>query len=145
MTVWGNRSEKIYPDFHNAFIGDRPASQVITDRNWPREVLEPTVANREHQVERLRGCTPSATAVQAILGTIRSITRPTPFRQRFGAAVVSDGSYGIPGGLVFGFPLRTDDGHTCSVVEGLYLDEYAESRLAENVEELEREAVVAGL
>jgi hypothetical protein len=51
----------------------------------------------------------------------------------------------VPSDLVFGFPLRTDDGHTCGIVEGLYLDEYAESRLAENIEELEREAVVAGL
>ncbi len=51
----------------------------------------------------------------------------------------------MPGNLVFGFPLRTDDGRTCSIVERLYLDEYAESRLAENIEELQREAVVAGL
>ncbi len=107
--------------------------------------MEPAAAAREQQIEQLRGATPSATAAQAILGTIRSLTTPTPFRQRFGAAIVSDGSYGVPGNLVFGFPLRTDDGRTSSIVEGLYLDEYAQSRLAENIEELEREAVVAGL
>jgi malate dehydrogenase len=81
VTVWGNHSEKIYVDFHNAFIGDRPAAQVITDKDWPRNVLEPAVTHRQHQIELLRGATPSATAVQAILGTIRSLTTPTPFRQ----------------------------------------------------------------
>jgi malate dehydrogenase len=144
VTVWGNRSPKVYVDFHNAFIGDRPASQVITDRDWARQVLEPTISQRGSQLRQLRAGSPSATAVQAILGTIRSIASPTPFRQSFGAAVVSDGSYGVPNELVFGFPLRTDDGQIWSIVEGLYLDEYAESRLAENVEELELEAVVAG-
>jgi malate dehydrogenase len=144
VTVWGNHSEKIYVDFHNAFIDDRPAGQVITDQAWVRGVLEPTVAKRERQIQQLRGATPAGTAVQAILGTIRSISTPTALRGRFGAAVISDGSYGVPGGLVFGFPLRTEDGRSWSIVEGLYLDEYAESRLAENVEELEREAVVAG-
>ncbi|HEX4142834.1 MAG TPA: malate dehydrogenase [Pirellulales bacterium] len=144
VTVWGNHSEKIYVDFHNAFIDDRPAGQVITDRAWVRGVLEPTVARRERQIQKLRGATPAGTAVQAILGTIRSICTPTHLRGRFGAAVISDGSYGVPRELVFGFPLRTEDGQTWSIVDGLYLDEYAESRLAENVEELEHEAVVAG-
>ena len=93
----------------------------------------------------MRGAAPAATAVQAILGTVRSITTPTPFGRRFGAAVLGDGNYGVPQALVFGLPLRTEDGRTWSVVDGLYLDEYATSRLAENIEDLEREAVVAGL
>jgi malate dehydrogenase len=144
VTVWGNHSERIYVDFHNAFIDDQPAGQIITDLAWVRGVLEPTVAHRERQIQQLRGATPAETAVQAILGTIRSISTPTPLRQRFGAAVISDGSYGVPRELVFGFPLRTEDGQSWSIVKGLYLDEYAERCLAENVEELEREAVVAG-
>ncbi|HEY1785839.1 MAG TPA: malate dehydrogenase [Pirellulales bacterium] len=144
VTVWGNHSEKIYVDFHNSFIDDRPAGQIITDPAWARDVLEPTVAKRERQIQQLRGSTPAETAVQAILGTIRSISTPTPLRGRFGAAVISDGSYGVPRDLVCGLPLRTEDGLSWSIVEGLYLDEYAETRLAENVEELEREAVVAG-
>jgi malate dehydrogenase len=145
VTVWGNRSGKIFPDFHNAFIGERPAHQVITDSRWAREVLEPTISGREQELFENYGATPSGTAVQAILGTIRSSTAPTPVRRRFGAAVRSDGEYGVPRGLVFGFPLRTVDGQTWSIVEGLYLDEYAQSRLEQNVEELEREAVIAGV
>ncbi len=145
VTVWGNHSDKIFVDFHNAFIGQRPAHQVISDPLWPRDVLERAVAGRESEVYRLRGAAPAATAVQAILGTIRSIITPTPFGRRFGAAVSGDGNYGVPRALVFGLPLRTEDGRTWSVVDGLYLDEYATSRLAENIEDLEREAVVAGL
>ncbi len=117
---------------------------MITDRDWVRTVLEPAVAGREGKVWELRGSAPAATAIQAILGTVRSIVTPTPFGRRFGAAVFGDGSYGVPRGLVFGLPLRTEDGRSWSVVEGLYLDEYATSRLTENIEDLEREAVVAG-
>jgi malate dehydrogenase len=145
VTVWGNHSEQVFVDFHNAFVGQRPAYQVISDPDWPRQVLEPAVASRDRDVHRLRGATPAATAVQAILGTIRSITTPTPLGRRFGAAVHSEGAYGVPRGLVFGLPLRTEDGRSWSIVDGLYLDDYANSRLQENIDDLEREAVVAGL
>ena len=110
LTVWGNHSKLVFPDFANAFIDDQPAPRVITDRAWVREVFEPTVASRSEQVMKLRGATPAATAAQAILGTVRSITTPTPFERRFGASVVSDGSYGVPRGLIFGFPIRTEEG-----------------------------------
>jgi malate dehydrogenase len=140
VIIWGNHSESVYPDFAHAWIGDRPAPEVITDRDWVRQVFEPTVANRTKEILRIRGATPGGSSAQAILGTIRSITTPTPLERRFGAAVVSDGSYGVPRGLICGFPLRTEDGASWSIVQGLYLDSYAQSRIAENVAELEREA-----
>ena len=145
VAVWGNHSAKIFVDFHNTYIGETPARQIITAPDWPRDVLESAVAGRESEISRLRGSTPSSTATEAILGTIRSITTPTQFRRRFGAAVCSEGSYGIPRGLVFGLPLRTEDGRSWSIVEGLYLDDYAELRLRENVEDLEHEAFIAGV
>ena len=145
VTVWGNRSEKIYVDFHNAFIGDRPANKVILDPEWARKVLEPTVGRREEELFHLTGALPVGTATQAILGTIRSVSTPTPPGRRFGAGVRSDGSYGVPHGLIFGFPLRTEDGKSWSITEGMYMDEYADSRLEENIEELELESVVAAI
>jgi malate dehydrogenase len=145
VTVWGNHSERIFVDFHNTFIGSQPAGEVITDQNWVRQVLEPTVATRSREIYALRGATPAATAAQAILGTIRSISTPTPFYRRFGAAVVSDGSYEIPKGLVYGLPLRTEDGRHWSIVSDLYIDEYARARLDENIEELQLEETAAGL
>jgi len=140
LTVWGNHSDSAYIDFHNAFIGERPAPEVINDPSWVRDVLEPTVGNRSSEIISLRGGTPAASASQAILATIRSATIPTPYHRRFGASVPSDGSYGVPRGLVFGFPLRTEDGVNWSIVQGLYLDSQAQARIAANVSELEFEA-----
>ncbi len=144
VTVWGNHSESLYVDFHNAFIGDRPVGEVIEDTEWPWKVLQPSVANRSREIVELRGCSPAGTAAQAILGTIRSLTRPTPYNRYFGAAVITDGrDYDIPPGLVFGVPLRSEDGQSWSIVRGLYLDDHAQERLAVNVAELEHEATVA--
>ncbi|HEU5116826.1 MAG TPA: hypothetical protein VFT74_09145, partial [Isosphaeraceae bacterium] len=71
-------------------------------------------------------------------------TTPTPFNRRFGASIFTDGTeYSIPSDLVFGLPLRTEDGISCSVVQGLYLDDWAQERIAANIAELEHEATVA--
>jgi len=140
VTVWGNRSPTIYPDFHNAWIGDRPAPEVIHDRDWVRDVFEPTVAYRGRKLTQARGSSPAGSAAQAIIGTIRSLTTPTPYEHRFSVAVVSDGSYGVPRGLVFSFPVRTEDGKTWSIVQNLYHDQYAQERIRANVAELEYEA-----
>lgn len=145
VTIWGNHSSKMYIDFYNAYIGNRPARDIITDPEWPHRVLEPKVTSRDAELYALSRSSPWATAAHAIMGTMRSITTPTPYGRRFGAAVRSDGSYGVPHGLIFGFPLRSEDGRTWRIVDSLYLDEQANRRLLENIEELEREAVVAGL
>jgi malate dehydrogenase len=142
VTAWGNHSSSVYPDFHNAFIDDRPAFETITDREWVRTAFEPTVRGRGQQLFKARGAAPAGSAAQAIIGTLRSIVTPTPYDRHFGAAVVSDGSYGVPRGLIFGFPLRTEDGKSWSIVQGLYHDDYALGRLAQNVAELEQEAAI---
>ncbi len=144
VTVWGNHSSSVFPDFHNAFIRDRPAPEVITDHAWVREVFEPTIARRGLELLRARGASPAGSAAEAIVKSIRSIITPTPFLYRFSASVYSDGSYGIPRGLFFSFPLRTEDGVTWSIVQNLYLDGHAQERLAANVAELEHEAAVVG-
>jgi malate dehydrogenase len=143
VTIWGNHSEKMYVDVHNALIDDRPAGEVLRDVEWIRLVLTPSVIRRSFRVRELRGGWPSGTIAQAVLGTIHSITTPTRHHRWFGAGVVSDGSYGIPRGLFFGFPLRTADGRTWAIDQGHYLDDYAEERLAANVTELQHEANVA--
>ncbi len=140
VNVWGNHSEMVFVDFCNSFIGDRPAPEVITDPDWPRGPLHAALAERSRAAVNLRGSSPAGTAAQAILGSIRAITTPTPFNRRFGASVLTDGhAYSIPSGLVFGMPLCTEDGETWEVVHGLYLDDYAQERLAANVNELRQE------
>lgn len=139
LTPWGNHGGSIFVDVHNALIDDRPAEDVIDDPNWVRDVLEPTLAKRSVEFLRVRQLTPAGSASQAIIGTIRSITTPTPHGQWFGAAVSSDGSYGVPRGLIFGFPIHTDDGQHWSIVQGLYHKDYALERIHANVVELEHE------
>jgi malate dehydrogenase len=142
VTAWGNHSHSVFVDFHNAWIGDRPAHVVIRDEAWVREVLEPGVSTRGEVLRSTRKASPAASAAEAILGTVRSLTTPSPLHQWFSAAVVSDGSYGVPRGLIFSFPLRSEDGWSWSIVKSHYLDEHAQSRIAVNVAELEQEAVI---
>jgi malate dehydrogenase len=142
ITAWGNRSPTVFVDAHNAWIGDRPAHEVISDREWFRAVLELAVAVRGLAFHDARGVSPGASAAQAIIATVRSITRPTPHEHWFSAAVHSDGSYGVRRGLFFSFPLRTEDGETWSVTQKLFVDSYAQERIVQNIAELENEAIV---
>jgi malate dehydrogenase len=143
VTIWGDHSEHVYVDTRDARVGDRPLSQVIPDPSWGRDVLSTAVVGRSSEILELTGEAPAGTVAQAILSTIRSLITPTPPLRRFCAAVVSDGSYQVPKGLVFGFPLRTEDGRTWSILQRLYLDSYAQGRIAANVTALENESVIA--
>ena len=140
LTVWGNNSEAVFVDLRNARIGNQPALEVIHDPAWTREVLEPAIAERAREIIRLTGGSPAGSAAQAILTTIRAITDAHALRALVRRGVLSDGSYGVPRGLVFGFPLVTADGKSWSIAQGLYLDEHAHKRIAQNVAELELEA-----
>lgn len=143
VNVWGNPGPNLYVDFHNSFVGDTPAWELCQDRDWECKTLQQTVGSRASQQFQLSGVTPAASAAQAIVETVRAITTPASFVNRFGAGVVSDGSYGVPDGLVFGFPLRTDDGRACGIVQDLYLDEFAQTRINASIRELEGESVLA--
>jgi malate dehydrogenase len=140
VTVWGNNSREGYVDLTNARIAGAPALETIKDSAWCSSVMAPSVAGRGREILKVRGTAPAGSVAQAVLGTIHSITTPTPFDRWFNACVVSDGSYDVPEGMVFGFPLSTTDGRNCSIVERLYVDEYARERIAVNVAELEHEA-----
>ena len=142
LTVWGNNSETAYIDLGNTRIGNQPALDVISDADWIRNVFEPKVGNRGREIMKLSGTTPAASIAHAILTTIRAINTPTPFEHWFGAGVVSDGSYGVPRGLIFGFPLLTADGKSWSIAQGHYLDIHGQEHIAQNVAELEHEASV---
>lgn len=143
VTVWGNPGPNLYVDAHNSFIGDTPTPDMLKDPDWIRGELQSLVGSQANQYFKLCRDTPAATAAQAILGTIHSLTTPTAFQHRFGAGVYSDGSYEIPRGLVFGFPVRTEDGRTWNVTRGLYVDEFAIERLQKSVAELQHEAALA--
>jgi malate dehydrogenase len=143
MTIWGNHSDTQYPDYKNALIGGKPALSVITDHAWFTETYIPIVAKRGAAVIKARGASSAASAANAAIGSISSASFPTKQDDCFSGGVVSDGSYGIPAGLIYSFPLRTKDGKGWSIAQGLTIDEDARKRLDASAAELiaERDAV----
>ena len=143
MTIWGNHSDTQYPDYKNARIGGRPATEVISDGPWFTETFVPTVAKRGSAVIKARGASSAASAANAIVDSLRSASFPTTGDDWFSAGVVSDGGYGIPAGLIYSVPLRTADGKTLSVVKDVPIDEESRTRLDASAAELqaERDAV----
>jgi malate dehydrogenase len=143
MTIWGNHSDTQYPDYKNARIGGRPATEVISDHGWFAETFVPTVAKRGSAVIKARGASSAASAANAIVDSLRSASFPTQGDDWFSAGVVSDGGYGIPSGLIYSVPLRTADGKTLTVVNDVPIDEESRARLDASAAELqaERDAV----
>ncbi len=91
--------------------------------------------------EVIEGRSPASATAGAIAATIHDLATPTPYHAWINVAMDSDGSYGVPRGLIFGFPVRTENGVSHEIVPGLYLGAEAQRRIAENVAELEFEAV----
>jgi malate dehydrogenase len=141
-SIWGNHSATQFPDFYHATIGGRPATEVITDHDWLRGEFIATVQQRGAAVIKARGASSAASAANAALDTVKCLVRPTPAGESFSAAVCSDGSYGIPEGLICGYPL-TSDGKTWSIVQGRRHDTFAQSKIDATVAELvsERDTV----
>ena len=127
MTIWGNHSDTQYPDYKNAKIGGRPATDLITDSSWYAETYIPTVAKRGSAVIKARGASSAASAANAALDSVRSLHTATPSGDWFSAAVVSDGSYGIPAGLIYSFPLVSKGNGDWSIVPGLPIDDDAQN------------------
>jgi malate dehydrogenase len=142
MAIWGNHSDTQYPDYKNATIGGKPATEVIGDPAWFAETFIPTVAKRGAAVIDARGASSAASAANAAIDGVRSATAATPSGDWFSAGVVSDGSYGVPSGLIYSFPL-TSDGTTWSIVKDLPIDDDARKRIDGSAEELvsERDTV----
>src|SRR3954447_549734 len=142
MTIWGNHSDTQYPDYKNARIDGNPATEVIPNPGWFVETFIPTVAKRGAAVIKARGASSAASAANAALDSVRSASTATQGDDWFSAGVVSDGSYGIPDGLIYSFPLRSD-GKTWSIVTTLPIDDDDRKRLDASAAELvaERDAV----
>jgi malate dehydrogenase len=136
MTIWGNHSDTQYPDYKNARINGRPAMEVIGEPTWFTETFIPTVAKRGAAVIKARNASSAASAANAAIDTVRSLHMPTPTGNTFSAAVVSDGSYGIPAGLVYSFPLVSKGGGAWSVVPNVAVDPEARRRLDASAVEL---------
>ena len=142
MTIWGNHSATQYPDLFHAEIGGKNAAKVIGDQAWVEDYFIPTVAKRGAAIIDARGASSAASAASATIDAARDWLFGSAKGDWVSMAVVSDGSYGVPAGLVSSFPVTTDKGNW-SIVEGLTIDEFSRGRIDASTAELadEREAV----
>ena len=138
LVIWGNHSATLYPDFTNAELRGKPTAQVI-DRAWLETQFIPQVQQRGAAVIAARGLSSAFSAAQALIDHVRSLVTPTPQDDWFSAAVVSDGSYDVPKGLVSSFPLRSRGDGSFEIVKGVRLDEFASGKVKATIAELEKE------
>ncbi|HWD54282.1 MAG TPA: malate dehydrogenase [Acidimicrobiales bacterium] len=136
LAIWGNHSATQYPDFANARIGGKPATDVITDADWLRGDFITTVQKRGAAIIEARGSSSAASAASAAIDTVVSLSTATPKDDCFSVAVASTGQYGAPEGLQFGFPVTSDGKGGWSVVEGFTHDEFAIERVQITTDEL---------
>ena len=144
LTIWGNHSATQYPDWSRATIAGRPAEQVVEDRRWLEDTFIPTVAKRGAAIIEARGASSAASAANAALNHVHDWVNGTPKGDWTSAAIMSDGSYGVPEGLISSFPC-TSDGGEWTIVPGLDVDAFSRAKIDASVAELveEREAVRA--
>jgi malate dehydrogenase len=139
MVIWGNHSPTMYPDPYNATIDGKSAAEVINDSKWLEDDYLPLVQQRGKAVIDARGASSAASAANAAIDTIKSVINPTKEGDCFSAAVVSDGSYGVPEGLIFGFPLQTTQEGKVEIIQGIELNDFAKAKIKITTEELESE------
>lgn len=141
MTIWGNHSSTQFADFTNAKIGGKPATAVIPDRKWLEETFVPQNQNRGAAVIKARGSSSAMSAANGAIDHVKSLLQPAT-EDWVSAAIVSAGEYGVPKGLVFGYPCRNQSGRY-RAVEGLKLDAFGQAAFKKTLDELleEQEAV----
>ncbi|GLE50493.1 malate dehydrogenase [Mycobacterium montefiorense] len=142
VTIWGNHSATQYPDIFHAEVGGKNAAEVVNDQNWIENDFIPTVAKRGAAIIDARGASSAASAASATVDAARSWLLGSPKDDWVSMAVLSDGSYGVPEGIVSSFPVTTKDGNW-SIVQGLEIDEFSRGRIDKTTAELvdERAAV----
>jgi malate dehydrogenase len=139
VTIWGNHSNTQYPDFTNAKIKGRPAPEVITDRAWLENTFVPQCQNRGAAVIKARGLSSAKSAANGAIDHVKSWLKATPANDWVSAAVISKGEYGVPAGLVFSYPCRSDGQGNLTVVDGVKLDAFGQQKFQATLKELQEE------
>ncbi|GAA4939729.1 malate dehydrogenase [Nonomuraea thailandensis] len=134
MTIWGNHSATQYPDLFHAEVGGKVAAEQV-DNEWLRDTFIPTVAKRGAAIIDARGASSAASAANAAIDHVHDWVNGTEWTS---AAVVSDGSYGVPEGLISSFPVRAAGGRF-EIIQGLEIDAFSRERIDASVRELEEE------
>ncbi|MBM4420105.1 MAG: malate dehydrogenase [Chloroflexi bacterium] len=138
LVIWGNHSSTLLPEFGNATVGGKPAT-AAAEKGWLEGDFVKEVQGRGAAIIAARGVSSAFSAAQAVVDHVKSLLTPTPADDWFSAAVVSDGSYGVPKGLVSSFPLRSTGNGGYEIVQGVALDAFAKGKLDATVAELQKE------
>ena len=138
MTIWGNHSTTQYPDLSHCEVDGKPAKALVNDEKWIDETFIPTVAKRGAAVIKARGASSAASAANAAIDHVRSWALGTAAGDWVSMAVPSDGSYGVPEGLVSSFPCTCKNGKY-EIVQGLAIDDYSRAKIDASIAELQEE------
>ncbi|MFO0935243.1 MAG: malate dehydrogenase [Gemmataceae bacterium] len=143
MTIWGNHSNTQWVDFTNAKVNGKKATDVVTDRNWLETQFLPNCQNRGAAIIKARGLSSALSAANGAIDHVKSLVSGTTTGNWTSMAVVSKGEYGVPAGMVFGYPVTCPGDGTYKVVEGLSHDEFGKAAFQKTLNELleERDAV----
>jgi malate dehydrogenase len=139
MTIWGNHSATQYPDLFHAKVGDKTAAEAVNDQAWLENDFIPTVAKRGAAIIEARGASSAASAANAAIDHVYDWVNGTEWTSM---AIPSDGSYGVPEGIISSFPVKCSGG-SYEIIQGLEIDEFSRARIDASVAELveERDAV----
>jgi len=137
--IWGNHSATQVPDFYHATIDGKPADQVIGDLEWLQGDFITTVQKRGAAIIQARGLSSAASAASALIDHVRDLRSATPEGQWRSVCVKSDGSYGVPEGLISSFPVRADGSGGWEIVQGLELNDFLTEKLGASAAELSHE------
>ena len=138
MTIWGNHSTTQYPDLFNCKVGGKNAAHAVGDRKWIENEFIPTVAKRGAAIIEARGLSSAASAANAAIDHMHDWALGTTRNDWVSMAVCSDGSYGVPEGLISSFPIVCKDG-TWEIVPGVKINAFSQKRIDATVAELEDE------
>ena len=135
VTVWGNHSSTQYPDLTHATVKGAPITDILADRAWVEEDFIPTVAKRGAAIIAARGASSAASAASAAIDHVRDWCLGVKGYSWTSASIMSDGSYGVPEGVISSFPC-TSEGGEWKIVQGLEIDEFSRGRIDASVDEL---------
>jgi len=138
MTIWGNHSATQYPDLFHAEVGGKNAAELIGDQDWIDGTFLPTVQQRGAAIIEARGLSSAASAANAAIDHVHTWVTGTADGDWVSMAIPSDGSYGVPEGLMSSFPVTTSAGEY-SIVQGLDIDDYSRGKIDASVAELAEE------
>ncbi|MEV5601144.1 malate dehydrogenase [Streptomyces sp. NPDC052299] len=142
LTIWGNHSATQYPDIFHAEVAGKNAAELVNDEAWLADSFIPTVAKRGAAIIEARGASSAASAANAAIDHVYTWVNGTAEGDWTSMGIPSDGSYGVPEGIISSFPVTTKDG-TYEIVQGLDINEFSRARIDASVKELteERDAV----